>query len=137
MGNTNFSSFHKNMAFWSLKPYSDINIYLIGKWWLFGIYFYHKLQCLLLKKYWPENLRYLIFCITFSKMFTSQNPVALLAGYHYSTTKNLEMSVNYLVPWPDNTWIPHQPWLLLVPVKSVLRHQQFDLSSLVQKALGL
>ena len=37
MGNTNFSSFLENMAFWSLKPYSDINVYLISKLWQFGI----------------------------------------------------------------------------------------------------
>ena len=69
MDNTNFSSFHENMAFWSLKPYSGINIYLISKLWLFGIHFYHKPQCLLLKKYLPENLKCLFFYITSSKIF--------------------------------------------------------------------
>ena len=69
MGNTNFSSFYENMAFWSLKDQnSGINIYLISKLWLFGIHFYHKPQCLLLKKYLPENLKYLIFYVTSSKI---------------------------------------------------------------------
>ena len=31
MDNTNFSTFHENMAFWSLNPYSGINIYLISE----------------------------------------------------------------------------------------------------------
>ena len=79
MDNVNFSSFHENMAFWSLKPYSSINIYLISKLWLFGIHFYHKPQWLLWKKYLPENLKCPIFYITFSKMFIifqkSQNSV--------------------------------------------------------------
>ena len=61
MGITNFYSFRENMAFWSLKPYSGINIYLIGKLWLFGIHFYHKPQCLLLEKYLPEKLKCLVF----------------------------------------------------------------------------
>ena len=71
MGNTTFSSFHENMAFWSLKPYSGINIYLISKLWLFGIHFYHKPQCLLFKKYLPENSNCLVFYITSSKNFLS------------------------------------------------------------------
>ena len=57
------------MAFWSLKPYSGINIYLIGKLWLFGIHFYHKPQCLLLEKYLPEKLKCLVFYIMSSEMF--------------------------------------------------------------------
>ena len=69
MGNTIFFSFHKNMAFWSFKPYSGINIYLISKLWLFGIHFWHKPQCLLLKNYLPENLKCLAFYIRSSKMF--------------------------------------------------------------------
>ena len=69
MGNTNFSSFHKNMAFWSFKPYSGINMYLISNLWLFGIHLYRKPQCLLFKKYLPENLKCLAFYIRSSKMF--------------------------------------------------------------------
>ena len=71
-------------------------------------------------------------------VYTSQNYVVLLAGYRYSTKKNLEIIIDYLVPGPDNTWIPNQPRMLLVLVENVLRHKQFGLSSMIKKeALGL
>ena len=54
-------------------------------------------------------------------------------GCHNSSTKILETPANYLVPWSDNTWILHYPWMLLVPVESMLRQQQLDLSSAVEK----
>ena len=52
---------------------------------------------------------------------TSQNLVVLYAIYCYPTTKFSETPADCLIPWLDNTQIPHQPWMLLVPAESMLK----------------